>query len=67
MSDERDQLYFDEDQECEPVRLGYEGSKVATIMIYAFLAFLVFSVYYVVSNGVPSLQEWLNDPPVDLF
>jgi hypothetical protein len=58
---------YDEDQDERPVRLGYEGSKVATIMIFAFLGFLIWSIWYMVSNGVPSLQEWLTDPPISLF
>jgi hypothetical protein len=58
---------YDEDQDERPLRLGYEGSKVATIMIFAFLGFLIWSIYYMVSNGVPSLQEWLTDPPISLF
>ena len=64
---EKKALYFDEDQDHLPVSLGYEGSKVSTIMIFAFLAFLIFSIYYVLSNGVPSLQEWLNNPPIELL
>jgi hypothetical protein len=67
MSDSDRLPYYDEDQDQRPVRLGYEGSKVATIMIFAFLAFLIWSIWYMVSNGVPSLQEWLTDPPISLF
>lgn len=67
MSEPQDRAQYDEDQEDKPVKLGYEGSEVTVIMRYAYLAFLIFSVYYVISNGVPSLKEWLTDPPIDLF
>ena len=67
MNDSHREPFYDEDQEQRPVRLGYEGSRVATIMIFAFLFFIIWSIWYVVSNGVPSLQEWLNDPPIDLL
>ena len=67
MSQDQEPAFYDEDQNERPLRLGYEGSKVATIMIFAFLAFFIWSIWYVVSNGVPSLQEWLNDPPIDLL
>ena len=67
MSADKQTPFYDEDQEDRPVKLGYEGSKVATIMIFAFLFFLIWSIWYVVYNGVPSLQEWLNDPPIHLL
>ena len=58
---------YDEDSDDKPIRLGYEGSDVTMIMRFVYLAFLIFAVIYVISNGVPSLREWLTNPPIDLF
>jgi len=58
---------YNEDQDEERIRLGYEGSDVTMIMRWAYLLFLLWSVHYVISNGVPSLREWLTNPPIDLL
>ncbi len=66
MSD-KPKINYNEDQDTEPVSLGYEGSDVTMLMRFLYLAFLVFSIYYVISNGVPSLRQWLTNPPIQLF
>ena len=68
MSDEHGgfEARYDE-SDTEPVRIGYEGSEVSGFMRWAYLIFLAWGVYYVIRYGVPSLKEWLTNPPSSLF
>ncbi len=66
MAEKKAEDRYDENDH-EPVKLGYEGSQVSTVMRWVYLIFLIWGVYYVVRFGVPSLKEWLTNPPSSLF
>lgn len=48
-------------EESTPV---YEGHVIPRWLLLVWLGFFVWGGFYIVKNVIPSLKQWLTNPPV---
>lgn len=47
-------------QEEEQKEIPYKGNEIPKILKFVYVIFILWAVYYFVSNGMPDLSEWLK-------